>query len=184
MQSTHDALIDTFRSDDHQAFAALNRAWLTEYGLLEAPDERQLTDPVGQIVMPGGQIFVARRNGEVVGTCAVLPHDEGVLELLKLAVAPAAQGLGLGRRLVEACLSYARARGAQRLVLLSNSKLGAALRLYEGLGFRRAPMPVDAVYVTADVYMEIDLTALPADRPTQAADGPDGPGRCTRSALE
>ncbi len=119
-------------------------------------------DPGGQIIAPGGQIFVARHNGEVVGTCAVLPHAQGVLELLKLAVVPAAQGLGLGRRLVEACLGYARERGAQRLVLLSNSKLGAALRLYEGLGFRRARMPADIKYLTADVYMELDLTARPA----------------------
>jgi putative acetyltransferase len=161
MHSSSDVLIDTFRSDDQPAFDALNRAWLTEYGLLEAPDERQLTDPVGQIVTPGGQIFVARRSDEVVGTCAVCPHADGVLELLKLAVAPTAQGLGLGRRLVEACLGYARASGARRLVLLSSSKLGAAVRLYEGLGFRHAPMPPDAIYATADVYMELDLSAVP-----------------------
>ena len=105
---------------------------------------------------------MARRSGEVVGTCAVLPHDEGEMELAKLAVAPAAQGLGLGRRLVEACVAYARGQGTRRLVLLSNSQLGAALRLYEGLGFRRAPMPPGAAYVTADVYMELDLLTQPA----------------------
>jgi putative acetyltransferase len=159
--SGHDVTIDTFRPDDQPAFAALNRAWLTEFGLLEGPDERQLTDPIGQIIAPGGQIFVARRNGALVGTCAVGPHDDGVLELLKLAVAPAAQGLGLGRRLVEACVGYARERGAQRLILLSNSRLGPALRLYEALGFQYAPKPPDAIYLTADVYMELDLSALP-----------------------
>jgi putative acetyltransferase len=159
MQAGNDVVIDTFRASDQQAFDALNRSWLTAYGLLEAPDERQLTDPVGQIVEPGGQIFIARRGGEVVGTCAVLPHDESVLELVKLTVAPVAQGLGLGRRLVEACLAYARAQGARRLVLLSSSKLDAALRLYEGLGFRRAAMPADAAYMTADLYMELDLLA-------------------------
>ena len=162
MHSRPDVHIDTFRQDDQPAFAALNRAWLIEHDLLEAPDEQQLTDPAGQILVPGGEIFVARRNGEVVGTCAVLPHEDGVHELLKLAVAPAAQGLGLGRRLVEACIARARERGAHRLVLLSSSKLGAALRLYEGLGFRPAPMPAKAPYVTADVFMDLDLTALPA----------------------
>jgi putative acetyltransferase len=162
MQSSHDVLIDTFRSDDQRAFDALNRAWLTEFGLLEVPDERQLADPVEQIIGPGGQIFVARRSGEVIGTCAVLPHAEGELELLKLAVAPAAQGLGLGRRLVEACLAYARGQGARRVVLLSNSRLEAALRLYEGLGFRRAPLPPGNAYVTADVYMELDLLTRPS----------------------
>ena len=162
MQSTHDVLIDTYRPEDQPAFASLNRAWLTEYGLLEPPDERQLMDPIGQILAPGGQIFVARHSGTVIGTCAVLPIGGGVSELLKLAVAPSAQGLGLGRRLVKGCLDWAREQGAQRLVLESSSKLGAALRLYEGLGFRRAPLPADSMYVTADVYMELDLTARPA----------------------
>lgn len=152
-----DVLIDTFRPADQGAFDALNRAWLTEHGLLEAPDERQMTDPLGQIIASGGQIFVARQGGEVVGTCAILPHEEGVLELVKLAVAPAAQGRGIGRRLVEACLGHARDRRAHRLVLLSSSRLGAALRLYEALGFRRAPLPPDAPYLTADVYMELDI---------------------------
>jgi putative acetyltransferase len=154
-------VIDRYRPEDHGAFAALNRAWLAEYRLLEATDERQLLDPVGEIIAPGGQVFVARRGGEVVGTCAVLPHEEDVMELAKLVVVPSAQGLGVGRRLVEACLAYARGRGARRLVLLSNSRLGAALRLYERLGFRPAPVPRDAVYVTADVYMELDLVEHP-----------------------
>ena len=162
MQSTHDVLIEAYRPEDQRGFAALNRDWLIEYGLLEPRDEHQLADPLGQIVVPGGQIFVARRGGEVVGTSAVLPHGDGVFELLKLAVTPSAQGLGLGRRLVEACLEYARERGAQRLVLLSNSQLEAALRLYESLGFQRAPLPTDIIYVTADVYMELDLTGRPA----------------------
>ena len=160
--ASHEILIDTFRPGDQPAFDALNRAWLNQYGLLEDPDERQMTDPIGEIVVPGGRIFVARQGSEVVGTCAVLPHGADVLELVKLTVAPVAQGLGLGRRLVEACLAFARERGARRLVLLSSSKLDAALRLYERLGFHRAPVPADATYTTADVYMELDLLAQPA----------------------
>lgn len=52
---------------------------------------------------------------------------------------------------------YSRGRGAQRLMLLSNSRLVTALRLYEGLGSRCTPVPADALYVTADVSMELDL---------------------------
>jgi ribosomal protein S18 acetylase RimI-like enzyme len=150
-------VIDRFRAEDQAAFASLNRAWLTEHGLLEPADESQLADPIARIVGAGGQIFVARRGVAVLGTCAVVPHEAGELELVKLAVAPAARGLGLGRRLVEACLAFARAQGAERVVLLSNSRLAAALRLYERLGFRRAPVPPGAQYVTADVYMELEL---------------------------
>lgn len=93
----------------------------------------------------------------MVGTCAAVPYRPGVLELAKLAVAPAAQGLGLGRRLVAACLEYAREGGIGRLVLLSNSRLTAALRLYEGFGFEYRPMPPKMKYATADVYMELSL---------------------------
>jgi putative acetyltransferase len=157
MPTTTDVVIDTFRPEHGQGFAELNRAWLMAYGLLEPPDEDQLADPWGQVIVPGGQIFVALRGQDVVGTCAVVPCLPGVMELLKLAVAPAAQGLGLGRRLVEACLKHAAERGTRRVVLLSNSRLTAALRLYEGLGFRHRPMPSDLEYETADVYMELDL---------------------------
>lgn len=150
-------VIATFRPEHAAAFAALNRAWLMEHDLLEATDELQLTDPKGQILQPGGQIFVALDSEVVVGTCAAVPHGPGVFEIVKLAVAPVAQGRGLGRQLIEACLAYAQQRGAQRVVLVSSSRLKAALRLYQRLGFRHAPLPPKVAYATADVYMEAEL---------------------------
>jgi hypothetical protein len=63
--------------------------------------------------------------------------------------------------LVEACLGLARRRGISRMVLVSSSRLGAALTLYESVGFRRRPLPPDVPYATADVYMEIDLPSSP-----------------------
>jgi putative acetyltransferase len=152
-----DVVIDRFRSEDQPAFAALNRAWLVQYGLLEEPDEVHLRNPLEHIIAPGGEIFVARHAGEVVGTSAVTPHGEGVMELVKLAVSPSMQGRGLGRRLVDACVAFARDRGVRRVVLVSNSQLGAALRIYEAVGFRHEPLPPDVPYATADVYMELDL---------------------------
>jgi putative acetyltransferase len=150
--------IETFRPEHEQAFATLNRAWLVQHGLLEPPDENQLANPQGTILAPGGQIFVAVRDEDVLGTCAVIPHGAGVVELAKLTVAPAAQGQGLGRRLVEACLAFAREHDIRRVVLVSSSRLPAALRLYEAMGFRHRPLPADVAYATADVYMELDLS--------------------------
>jgi ribosomal protein S18 acetylase RimI-like enzyme len=154
-----DVVIDAFRPEHAHTFAELNRAWLVAYGLLEPPDVRQLAEPWKLIIVPGGQIFVALRGAEVVGTCAAVPYQPGAMELAKLAVAPAAQGLGLGRRLVEACLKFAHESGVRRVVLLSNSRLTAALRLYEGFGFQYRPMPSDLEYATADVYMELDFAS-------------------------
>src|SRR6188472_4244521 len=96
-----------FRPEHAERFAELNRAWLEAYNLLEPPDEEQLADPQAQFIQRGGEIFVALHASEVVGTCAVLPHGAGELEIVKLAVVPALQGHGLGRRLVERCITYA-----------------------------------------------------------------------------
>jgi len=57
MPASNDIVIDTFRPADQEAFAELNRAWLTEYGLLEAPDERQLVNPVQEIIGPAARSF-------------------------------------------------------------------------------------------------------------------------------
>jgi putative acetyltransferase len=146
--------IQTFRAEHASAFDQLNRASLIEHGLLEPVDEHYLTDPWGSILTPGGQIFVAVRDGEVLGTCAVVPASESDAEIVKLVVAPAARGQGLGRRLVEACLAHARNQGFRRIVLLSSTRLGMALKLYESLGFEHRPLPAVVPYATADVYME------------------------------
>lgn len=157
-----DVRIETFRAEHARAFDALNRAWLVEHGLLEPPDEDQLADPWGEILTRGGQIFIAVRQQEVLGTCAVVPHGPGVFELAKLAVAPAARGHGLGRRLVDACLVYARERQSRRIVLVSSSRLAAALKLYESVGFQHRPLPPDVPYATADVYMELEIAVSAA----------------------
>jgi len=63
--------------------------------------------------------------------------DEG--EFRMLAVDPTAQGRGAGAALVRACVDEARAAGRARLVLSSATDMTAAHRLYERLGFARAP---------------------------------------------
>jgi putative acetyltransferase len=160
--------IEVFRAEHASAFEALNRAWLVDHGLYEAPDEEQLADPWGAIIARGGQIFVALQDSEVFGSCAIIPHGPGTFELAKLAVAPTARGRGLGRRLVEACLVHARLRDMRRVVLVSSSRLEPALKLYQALGFQRRPLPADVPYATADVYMELDL-APPAAEPEPAS---------------
>ena len=152
-----DVEIVPFRAEHGAAFYALNRAWLDEHGLYEPPDEVQLADPEGEIIAPGGALFIAVRDGEVLGTAAVVPHGVGEVELAKLTVSESARGLGLGRRLVETCLEHARRMGVRRVTLVSSTKLGAALRLYESLGFVHQPSPAVQPYATADVFMLHEL---------------------------
>lgn len=149
--------IETFRPEHAPAYEALNRAWLVGAGLLEPADEPQLLDPSGTILDIGGQIYVALEDDVVVGTCGIAPHGEAEFEVLKLAVASSAQGRGIGGQLVGMCVVFARQRGARRITLLSSSKLGSAIRLYERAGFRHAPLPPTNPYATADVHMVMDI---------------------------
>lgn len=154
---TRAIIVEHFRPEHAARYESLNRAWLVEHDLLEAADEPQLTRPNEAIIDRGGAILVATDGNEVIGTCAIVPHETGEFELVKLAVAPSARGQGIGRQLIDACLALARERGATRVDLLSSTKLGAALRLYERAGFRHAPLPRRNPYATADVYMVFDI---------------------------
>ena len=151
--------IEVFRPEHAAAFEALNRAWLVDHGLIEEADEPHLVDPQSTIIEAGGQIYVAVEDGVVIGTCGIAPQGDGEFEVLKLAVARSAQGRGIGRQLVNACVSFARACGARRITLLSSTLLGPALRLYERAGFRYETPPATNPYVTADVYMVLDVSS-------------------------
>jgi ribosomal protein S18 acetylase RimI-like enzyme len=149
--------IATWRPELRGEFERLNRPWLERYGLLEPLDLVMLQRPEDKVLAGGGQIFFALLGETVVGTCAAIRVAEDVFELAKLGVAPSAQNRGVGRRLCEAVIEMAQGSGASRVVLTSNHQLEAALRLYRALGFRDAPVPDDNPYVTADVYMALEL---------------------------
>ena len=141
----------------HQpAFRALNHEWISHYFTLEPIDNEMLDDPQGYILNPGGHIFMASYDGDLVGTCALINEHGGVYELAKMAVSPRAQGLGIGWALGIAVLDKARELGASRVELLSNSRLTPALKLYEKLGFRHVPVP-PTLYQRTDVKMVLDL---------------------------
>ncbi len=150
--------ITTFVPEHARGFGELNREWLERYGLMEPSEMEQLEEPERYFIGGGGPMFIALDGGEVVGTCAVMPHGPDEVELAKLSVSKAFRGRGLARSLVEHCLRYARAQGVHRVVLVSNSQLQTALQLYESLGFKYGPVPAGTQYVSADVYMELDLS--------------------------
>lgn len=146
-----------YRPDLRADFKRLNLLWLEGNALLEESDLPYLRDPEQHILAGGGQIFFAMQGPNAIGTAAAIRMTPRTFELAKLSVDPAAQGLGAGRRLCDAVLAFARDAGATEVVLTSNKVLTSAIRLYESLGFRHAPLPADVRYETADVFMRLAL---------------------------
>jgi GNAT superfamily N-acetyltransferase len=145
-----------YRAEHAAAFRDLNLAWIGKYFVVEERDARDLGDPDTYILAPGGYIFIAELSDEIVGTCALLREEEGLFELAKMTVSESVRGLGVGRALGEAAIAHARAIGARRVELLTNSSLAPAISLYHALGFVDVPLG-DTEYGRANVRMVLDL---------------------------
>lgn len=143
-----------FRPALREHFYRLNAEWLRQYFYLEEADHAVLSEPEAHIIARGGQIFFAVRGEEVLGTCALLPAGGGETELTKMGVDPAARGLGIGRMLLEHAIGEFEKAGEGTLYLETNSKLAAAIRMYESVGFeRQKELRAASHYQRANVYM-------------------------------
>ena len=136
----------------------LNYDWLEKYFVVEPNDVIQLADPQREIVDKGGLIYYAKYRDEIVGTASLLKMEDGVYELGKMAVTESAQGLGIGKILIENCLKIAREKGIPKLVLYSNTKLKSAIHLYEKYGFKEITLE-PGHYGRANIKMEIELSS-------------------------
>lgn len=139
------------------AWKTLNEAWISRHFAIEPADAEVLGDPVGKVIAPGGYIFMAETaEGEAIGCVGLKAMADGGFEVIKMTVAEAARGTGLGRDLMQACIDRAKAAGAPRLYLETNAGLAPALSLYRAMGFRDLPCQ-DTPYARCDVWMERTL---------------------------
>ncbi|MEU4766740.1 GNAT family N-acetyltransferase [Actinosynnema sp. NPDC023794] len=104
-----------------QTFEALVARVVSEYGEHHSPDHEAA--------------WIAEVDGEPVGSIFCTRVDDRTAKLRLLLVEPAARGLGIGARLVDECLRFARRAGYERMELWTVAGLAASRHIYEKVGF-------------------------------------------------
>lgn len=118
----------------HARLYAEEQGWDVRFETLVARVVAEMTaapDPARE------RCWIAERDGQRLGCVFLARDDEETARLRLLLVEPSARGLGLGRRLVEAAVAFARRAGYRELVLWTHRELHAARRIYADIGFRK-----------------------------------------------
>jgi GNAT superfamily N-acetyltransferase len=135
----------------YQAFA--------EYALLYTPQAFAATTPPSEQIarrMSEGPIWVAVRDGTIIGTVAAPPRGKE-LYVRSMAVLPDARGHRIGALLLTALENFAGTHGYERLCLSTTPFLPRAIRLYERWGFRRSSAGPRDLFGTALFTLVKDL---------------------------
>ena len=145
---------------EHQFyFEKFNKDWIEKYFWLEELDKYVLTQPEEAILNKGGAILMALYNNEVAGTVALKKVNEEVYVFTKMAVDGAFHRKGIAEALSYAAFDKAKALGAKKVILYSQTGLQPAILLYKKLGFKEVPLE-EGVYKRSDIKMEIELATI------------------------
>ncbi|GGA91391.1 GNAT family N-acetyltransferase [Puia dinghuensis] len=149
---------------DNPVIAAIIRGTLTEFGQNRpgtAYYDAAIDDMYSSFQTPGSRYHVSLFNGQIIGGGGVYPSNglpTGIAELVKMYLHPSARGMGAGKRLIEACVEFARQYGYKQLYLETMPEFGTAVAIYEKFGFRYLSGPLgNTGHYGCTVWMLKDL---------------------------
>ncbi len=139
--TTSDIIIRNIEKKDNAALAKVIRDTLKEFGANHPGTVYydDTTDHLYEVFQKASSCyFIAEFHNEVVGGAGIYPTNGlpiDTCELVKMYLLPAVRGIGLGSRLIEKCIGFARQSGYKNIYLESMSELQKALKTYEKFGF-------------------------------------------------
>ena len=157
MNNFNNVLVVPFEDKYAGDFKRLNLEWIEKYFEVEKNDNKHLNHPRESIINTGGEIYSVIEEGRVMGVCALVYSGERVYEIAKMAVEKDARGKGYGNLLMEAAINGAKAKGGDKIVIVSNTILEPAIRLYEKYGFETTRLGQDPNYERGNIEMELVL---------------------------
>lgn len=154
-----EVVIVEYQTEMAETYRDLVLSWVKVDYHIEPQDLEVAEDPVGTLIRPGGHVFIAQVDSECLGTAALRKMDDQTFELCKMVVTPRARGRQLGQKLMRHAIAKARMLGARKIVLETNHKAEAAIKLYRKNGFQHHPFPPEHPpgFERADVWMELEL---------------------------
>ena len=132
-----------------------------EHGL-DTTFEPYVAKPLADFALGGsGRLWIAEEGDRMVGSIALVDAEAAVGQLRWFLVVPEARGTGLGKRLLDEALAYARQRGLRHIYLWSFATLTDALLLYERAGFKTTETKTGFVWGAerTEVRMDLELGA-------------------------
>ncbi len=142
-----------FEERYRQDFINFNTDWIvSNFGFLEEHD-KETFEKIDEEIEAGGMIFFAVENDVALATCMTIPMEGTTWEICKLGSNKNIPHKGAGSAVFEEAMKWALNHGAERLFILSNSKLKPALHIYEKYGFKEIKLE-NYEYIRGDIAFE------------------------------
>lgn len=140
--------IRTIKAGDNAAIANIVRSTLAEFGANYAGTVYfdPSTDTLYELFQKEkASYFVAELNATIVGGGGIYPTeglDSDTCELVKMYLLPEGRGIGLGKTLIEKCISTAKENGFKKVYIETMPELKQAMSIYEKIGFEYLEGPL------------------------------------------